>query len=125
MKLLTKTGLILIFMIEPVLACDISPEFSKIHESRLFYHEIFFYSSLALLIPIIILYFLRKRTESGLWIVITAVISVFLTLFLGFIALLFFGTCTDVVFKIVRVELIIMLSLFLFQLFSWISQRKN
>ena len=122
MKKTALTILILILAVNVVSACELSSEKEKFLEQLNGFGNLFLYSSYTLIVPIVIFYFLKKRT--GMWTIITALVS----LVMFFPILLLAGLadmCGYSAFMICASEFIFMLFLFTFQLFSWISQRKT
>jgi hypothetical protein len=122
MKKFALAILILFLMVNIVSACEFSREEEEFRKQLNVVFLIFFFSSYALIIPIVILYFLQKRV--GMWTVITALVSLVL-----FLPLLFFAAIADMCgysgFVIATIEFIFMLFLFAFQLTSWITLRRK
>jgi len=123
MKKAALTILILLLMVNVVSACQNDGKDATIVSQLEALFTVFFFSSYALIIPISILYFLRKRV--GLWTIFSGLISLVL-----FIPALFFAyfmnPCDELYVVIVFItEFLFMLFLFTFQVISWIKQRSK
>lgn len=126
MKKLAIIILTLLFLVNFVIACENSNNSSQTNSQLELYQWIAFISSYVLVIPIVILYFLRKKT--GLWIIIAALVSlVFFIPSMMVVLAAYWGKCQADLYPqyIITAEFLFMLFLFSFQLFSWISQRKT
>lgn len=125
MKKLAITTLTFLCLVKVVIACksvNANPETNSTLE---FYQWAAFISSYVLLIPIVILYYLRQR--NSLWTIITALVS--LVFFIPLIGVTFsvYEDCQAKNYGqyIMTAEFLFMLFLSSFQLFSWISQKKT
>ena len=127
MKNLALTNLMLLLAIKSVSACsyDIDPNNSvKVNTSDGFYDLILFISAFVLIIPIVILYFVRNR--KGRWAIITSSVSLLLFIPAIFLTAFLFGPCgLGPVPFVIKAELFLMLTILIVQLFSWINQRQS
>ena len=118
------TILALFVSVKIVSACsvDANSNFDPIAENN-FYSGIYFFSSIFLIVAIIVSWFLRGR--KGDWLVHITVISVFLMIPLTFIFAVIAQDCGYLVLKTLRAEFIFFLLLFALQIISWIIQRRK
>lgn len=131
MKKLALTNLIVLMTIKSVSACSVSyPDYDSSAENY-FYIKVYFYSSLAMILGIIILFFLRGK--KGLWLIFTELTGIWLAVFTAisvlFAAFILFGSVwTQDCGRSLRFTLgsffIILLTLFFLQFASWIGQVK-
>ncbi len=127
MKKLALTNLIVLIAIKSVSACEFPPgkEPVSVFDGRETYFWIMFIGAFVLFVPVVIFYFLRNRR--GLWTVIMSLTT--LGLFIPAILAAAFveGMCSNGVLPaaVILAEFFLMMILFIFQLNSWISQRKT
>jgi hypothetical protein len=127
MKKLALTNLMFLMAIKSVSACtpagDPNSRFGGSAPTGVF-DQIFFFASFGLLLPIVILFFLRKR--KGLWTIILSILS--LVLFIPAIFIVgMFEPCGqgDSTSYVIKGVFFLMLLFFTFQIVLWISQRKT
>jgi hypothetical protein len=125
MKKLALTNLIVLIAIKSVSACSYVPGKApaSVFEGKEIYFWTMFIGSFVLLGPVVILYFLRNRR--GLWTVIMSISSLAL-LFPAIAAAGFLSICGTgaPVAAVIIAEFFLMFLLFIYQLYSWISQKK-
>lgn len=122
MNKLALTNFILFAGIKFVSACELSHDEEKFLLEHHNFDYILFYSSIALIFPFIILYFLRKR--EGLSILIASVLSIFLFVILTFITAVS-DMCGSSSSNVIRVGSALLLLLLSFQVISWIAHRRK
>jgi hypothetical protein len=127
-KKLALTNLVVLIAIKSVSACTYAVDPNnpvRDIEPKVSYDLIFFFSAFVLILPILILFFLRK--QKGLWAVIASIVLLLLFIPAIFLTAFVYGICdnNDAVSNVIKAELFLMLLIFTIQLFSWISQRKT
>ncbi len=128
MKKLALTNLMLLIAIKFVSACSYAEGYEppvNVYQKNENYFLAMFFGSFILFVPIVILYFLRKRR--GLWTIITSMTSFILFFPAIFITALTVGMCSDGMpfAAVIIVEFFLMCLLFTIQFSLWISQRKT
>ena len=123
MRKTALTILTLLIMVEVVSACEGNSGDKTIREIAEVVLSILFFSSYALIFPISILYFLRKRV--GMWTIVSGLIS--LVLFIPALFFAYFANPCDELYGVIVfiTEFLFMLFLFAYQLISWIRQRSK
>jgi hypothetical protein len=127
MKKLALTNLMLLTAIKSVSACSVAvdpnnPNYDPIAENN-FYGAIYFYSSIFLILAIIVSYFLSGRKR--LWFVIVTITSVFLMIPILFVFGIMLKGCGNISLGIIKWYFIFLLFLFTFQIVSWIIRKRR
>lgn len=131
MQKLALINLILLLAVKFVIACELPEETKPVVLERLFYDNLFFYSSLALIFPIIILGFLKKGKGVLIPVIVfpASLLYVILTFFAGISDSCGDGCPTDICgnssSNIIKIGFAVFLLLFLYQIISWIDYRKT
>lgn len=126
MKKLALTNLIVLLAIKSVSACSYPEGYIEpvsVLKGNEYYFWGIFFGSFILLIPIVVLYYRRKR--QGLWTIIASILS--LVFFIPLLLLTAVYTmCSNGagIAAVIIAEFFLMFLLFLYQLISWITQRK-
>ncbi len=115
----------LLIAIKSVSACSYVSGYEPVNvvQKNENYFLAMFFGSFILFVPIVILYFLRKRR--GLWTIITAMTS-FILFFSAYFMMALFTMCSDgtPIAAVIIVEFFLMCLLFTIQFSLWISQKK-
>ena len=114
-------------MTEIVNACSVSidpnnPNYDPIAENN-FYGAIYFYSSIFLILAILVSFFLFGRKR--IWFVIVALASVFLMIPIIFVFGIMLQDCGNMSLGIIKWYFVFLLFLFIFQIVSWIKLRRK
>lgn len=114
-------------MTKIVNACSVAvdptnPTYDPIAENN-FYGAIYFYSSIFLILAIIVSYFLSGRKT--LWFVIVTITSVILMIPILFVFGIMFQDCGHTSLGIIKWYFLFLLFLFTFQIVSWIIGKRK
>jgi hypothetical protein len=115
--------LVLLISAKIVSACSVVSGATSPDVENYFYTKIYFFSSIFLILAIIVTYFLRGRKSD--WLMHTTVMSIFVMIPLTFVSALIAQDCGDLVTTVLRYEFIFFLLLFVIQVISWIMQRSK